>query len=148
MAPIKLVPQQIPVPPAPPNAETGLPAVADSDMVSHGVQFAGEVSDPHIGMAAELALMREALQAAEEVLAAEHDQFQATAKALAVERSHFQHTKQAYEEELQVAQAALVEEQKQLNSVKQAFQGELETAREQLHSANQDKLAWSGLCPK
>ena len=122
------VQQSTPVPPAHPNAESGLPAVADPDMASHAIQFAKEVSNPHIGMAEELALMREALQAAEEALAAEHDQFQATAKALAIECSHFQHAKQAYEEKLQVAKAALVEEQKQLNSVKQAFQGELETA--------------------
>ena len=64
-----------------------------------------------------------------------------------IERRQFQHTKQAYKEELQVAQAALFEEQKQLNSVKQAFQGELETAREQLCSTNhsyQDKLASLG----
>ena len=81
-------------------------------MVSHGVQFAEGVSDPHIGMADELALMREALQAAEEDLAAERDQFQAATEALAIESSHFQHAKQVYEEELQVAQAALVEEQK------------------------------------
>ena len=116
-------------------------------MVSHAVQFAKGPSNPPIGMAEELALMREALQAAEEALAAECDQFQAAAEALAIEHHHFQHTKQAYEEELQVAQAALAEEQKQLNSVKRAFQGELETAREQLHSTNhsyQDKLASLG----
>ena len=122
------VPQWVPVPPAHPDVESGLPVVADPDMVSHAVQFAEGVSNPPIGMAEELALMREALQAAEEALAAERDQFQAAAEALAIECCHFQHTKQAYEEELQVAQAALVEEQKQLNSVKQAFQGELETA--------------------
>ena len=141
------VPQWIPVPPAHPNVESGLPVVANPDMVSHAVQFAEGVSEPHIGMDEELALMREALQATEEALAAECDQFQAAAEALAIKCHHFQHTKQAYEEELQVAQAALVEEQKQLNSVKQAFQGELETAQEQLHSSNhsyQDKLAGLG----
>ena len=141
------VPQWVPVPPAHPNVESGLPVVADQDMVYHAVQFAERPSNPPIGLAEELALMREALQAAEEALAAERDQFQAAAEALVIEHHHFQHTKQAYEEELQVAQAALVEEQKQLNSVKQAFQGELVTAREQLHSTNhsyQDKLASLG----
>ena len=141
------VPQWVPVPPAYPNVESGLPVVADPDMVSHAIQFAEGPSNPPIGMAEELALMREALQAAEKSLAAECDQFQAAAEALVIERHHFQHTKQAYEEELQVAQAALVEEQKQLNSVKQTFQGELETAREQLRSTNhshQDKLASLG----
>ena len=63
-------------------------------------------------MAKELALMREALQAAEEALVAKRDQFHAAAEALAVEHHHFQHTKQAYKEELQVAHAALAEEQK------------------------------------
>ena len=121
------VPQRVPVPPAHPDVESGLPVVADPDMVSHAVQFAEGPSSPPIGLAGELALMKEALQAAEEALAAEHDQSQAATEALVTERHHFQHTKQAYEE-LQVAQAALVEEQKQLNSVKQAFQGELETA--------------------
>ena len=141
------VPQGVPVPPAHLNVESGLPVVADPDMVSHAVQFAEGPSNPPIGMAEELALMREALQAAEEALAAERDQFQAAAEALAVERRYFQNAKQAYEEELQVAHAALVEEQKQLNSVKQAFQGELETAHEQLHSTShsyQDKLASLG----
>ena len=122
------VPQWVPVPPAHPNVESGLPVVADPDMVSHAVQFAERPSNPPIGFAEELALMREALQAAEEALAAEHDQSQAATEALVIEHRHFQHTKQAYEEELQVAQAALVEEQKQLNSVKEAFQGELENS--------------------
>ena len=58
------VPQWIPVPPAHPNVESGLSVVADPDMVSHAVQFAEGTSDPHVGMAEELALMREALQAA------------------------------------------------------------------------------------
>ena len=122
------VPQWIPVPPAHPNAESGLPVVADPDRVSHAVQFAEGASNPHVGMAKELAAMREALQAAEEALAAEREQFHAAAEALAVERHHFQHTKQVYEEELQVAHAALAEEQQQLSSVKQAFEGKLETA--------------------
>ena len=116
-------------------------------MVSHAIQFAEGPSSPPIGLAEELALMREALQAAEEALAAERDQSQAATEAPVIEHCHFQHTKQAYEEELQVAQAALVEEQKQRNSVKQAFQGELETAHEQLCSTNhsyQDKLASLG----
>ena len=65
------VPQWIPVPPAHPNVESGLPVVADPDMVSHAIQFAEGPSSPPIGMAEELALMREALQAAEEALAAE-----------------------------------------------------------------------------
>ena len=122
------VPQRVPVPPAHPDVESGLPVVADPDMFSHAVQFAEGPSNPPIRMAEELALMREALQAAEEALAAECDQFQAAAEALAVECCYFQHAKQAYEEEPQVAHAALAEEQKQLSSVKQAFQGELETA--------------------
>ena len=141
------VPQQVPAPPAHPDVESGrLPVVAAPDMVSHDVQFAEGPSSPPIRLAEELALMKEALQAAEEALAAEREQSQAATEALAIERRQFQHTRQAYEE-LQVAQAALVEEQKQLNSVKQAFQGELETAREQLRSTNysyQDKLASLG----
>ena len=60
-----------------PNVESGLPVVADPDMVSHAVKFAQGVPNPHIGMAQELALMREALQAAEEAPAVECDQFQA-----------------------------------------------------------------------
>ena len=140
------VPQRVPVPPAHPDVESGLPVVADQDMVSHAVQFAEGPSNPPIGLAEELALMREALQEAEEALAAECDQFQAATEALTIERCHLQHTKQAYEEELQVAQAALVEEQKQLNSVKQAFQGELETARDQLCSTNHSyKINWLAL---
>ena len=141
------VPQWVPVPPAHLDVESGLPVVADPGMVSYAVQFAEGPSSPPIGLAEELALMREALQAAEEALAAEHEQSQAAAEALVIERHQFRHTKQAYEEELQVAQAALVEEQKQLNSVKQALQGELETVREQLRSTNhsyQDKLASLG----
>ena len=113
--------QWVPVPPAHPDVESGLPVVADPDMVSHAIQFAEGPSNPPIGMAEELALMREALQAAEEALAAERDQSQAAAEALVIERRQFQHTKQAYEEELQVAQAALVEEQKQLS--KTSFSG-------------------------
>ena len=62
--------QQIPDPPANPDVESGLPVVADPDMVSHVVQFADRVFNPPIGMAEELALMRQALQAAEEALAA------------------------------------------------------------------------------
>ena len=106
------VPQWVPVPPAHPNVESGLPVVADPDMVSHAIQFAERPSNPPIGLAEELALMREALQAAEEALAAERDHFQAATEALVIERRQFQHIKQAYEEELQVAQAVLVEEQK------------------------------------
>ena len=52
------VPQWIPVPPAHPNTGSGLPVVADPDMVSHAAQFAKGASDPHVGMAKELALMR------------------------------------------------------------------------------------------
>ena len=62
--------QRIPDPPANPDVESGLPVVADPYMVSHVVQFADRVSNPPIGMAEELALMRQALQAAEEALAA------------------------------------------------------------------------------
>ena len=41
------------IPPGHPDVESGLPVVADPDMVSNAVQFAEGVSNPPIGMAEE-----------------------------------------------------------------------------------------------